>query len=694
MSAASSTGVPKSPIDDSRVGWIHELRRQQLEEEMARYGLPTEGTVEHLRRVFCEFWRRAAAMVGEASVRGLPPVTTQSYGPAQIPYTDSAPSTGVYGPPGSFRKPEVQQYQAMPQLTSGDDFYHPSLGYAPPPYAPARGSAIQPYDFQHGPTTQPPAIIVSHAPAATTSSLRHGLEDYRLEDGARTQTEANYFRQTSVGVPLTASSDMHRYAQRPTSLSAQPPRQPDTLSANPYAGEHDLVRELLGISPNADTDCLRRTLASMVQGSLTPNVIDNRDRHRLNPVSEPELREEITPRYAEPTRRVPVTSRQAPQPEAYRGVGAAYQPPRPTYGGDRSSVESRPSANLCDLVRKWNLRFDGRKDAVSFLERLEELLDAYAMTPDEVLRAMPELLHGQALLWFRNNREFWDTFVQFRRMFEAQFFPPGYRRNLDEEIRKRTQGETESFREFVIALTTLVRRSGEYSNQQKLNLVYSNMRPEYKFMIRRQDFTTLPELIERAEEFEELVRERKTFRPPPPASQALVPETAYVARKRQDRAIDIAAVDPVLSSISGQRVDNPVQSAQPSRPDGKARGRYGDQNRGKRDHTRWTGQKPSRNQSPAPRSPPPRTPSPRQQASRTSFNLVCWNCEKQGHRFSECDRPKVRRCFFCKRANVNTTECCGRLGNGQRTQASGGYQGPPRRSGERPPTSGPSGSTV
>ncbi|KAG8334812.1 hypothetical protein J6590_082348 [Homalodisca vitripennis] len=34
------------------------------------------------------------------------------------------------------------------------------------------------------------------------------------------------------------------------------------------------------------------------------------------------------------------------------------------------------STNLCNLVGKWNLRFDGVKGLISFLERLDELLDA------------------------------------------------------------------------------------------------------------------------------------------------------------------------------------------------------------------------------------------------------------------------------------------------------------------------------
>jgi hypothetical protein len=71
---------------------------------------------------------------------------------------------------------------------------------------------------------------------------------------------------------------------------------------------------------------------------------------------------------------------------------------------------------------------------------------------------MLELSHGTALLWYRNNRDGWNDYDDFHRSFDLQFLPPGYIRNLGEEIRCRTQNENEPFRNFVVTLTTLIRR--------------------------------------------------------------------------------------------------------------------------------------------------------------------------------------------------------------------------------------------
>lgn len=121
------------------------------------------------------------------------------------------------------------------------------------------------------------------------------------------------------------------------------------------------------------------------------------------------------------------------------------------------SRNSEGILTLCNLVRKWGLRFDGSKGPVSFLERLEELIEVYSLTPDDVLKAMPELLHGNALLWFRNVKDELSSFREFHEHFQRQFLPHGYQQNLDEEIRKQTQGDQESFRDFVTAISTLVR---------------------------------------------------------------------------------------------------------------------------------------------------------------------------------------------------------------------------------------------
>ncbi|KMQ87311.1 hypothetical protein RF55_13438 [Lasius niger] len=66
-----------------------------------------------------------------------------------------------------------------------------------------------------------------------------------------------------------------------------------------------------------------------------------------------------------------------------------------TYGEDTKSINQ---------MRKWGCQLDGR-DPIAFLERIEELKIAYGLSDQQMLKGLPELMRGDALLWLRNNRE-------------------------------------------------------------------------------------------------------------------------------------------------------------------------------------------------------------------------------------------------------------------------------------------------
>lgn len=63
------------------------------------------------------------------------------------------------------------------------------------------------------------------------------------------------------------------------------------------------------------------------------------------------------------------------------------------------------AAEICDKVRKWGVKFDGATDPWAFLERVDELMECYGFNGQTLLLALPELLKGRALLWYRNHRQ-------------------------------------------------------------------------------------------------------------------------------------------------------------------------------------------------------------------------------------------------------------------------------------------------
>lgn len=327
------------------------------------------------------------------------------------------------------------------------------------------------------------------------------------------------------------------------------------------------------------------------------------------------------------------------------------------------------TATLCNTVRKWNLRFDGRRDtdAISFLERLHEFMESYEILPDRILKALPELLKDSALLWYRNNRNAWMNFSDFLRDFQFQYFPQGYLLNLEDEIRRRTQGDGELFKHYAIALCTLIRRRGGLTVNDKLERLYSNMHPNYKMYVRRRDFVNLPGLMKVAEEYETCLKEKSNFRPPPSPAQALVAETAYQGKNKyqsrsnfqtlminESRAPSNLNAQHQRYKLEGERKNTVVDDRQ-------VRYNYHSLNKAD-DFGSSQGQSSKMGQ---------------QRNENPPKNMICWNCDKTGHLYRDCRKPKHLKCFYCKRPGVKTDSCdCPRTGNGQRTTEPGGRRSP------------------
>ena len=86
-----------------------------------------------------------------------------------------------------------------------------------------------------------------------------------------------------------------------------------------------------------------------------------------------------------------------------------------------------PHALPCERVRKWGLNFNGEGDALSFLERIEELQECYTISNGDMLTALPELFRGKALLWYRNSKQAWSVWKDFIDDFKLQYLPPPIR---------------------------------------------------------------------------------------------------------------------------------------------------------------------------------------------------------------------------------------------------------------------------
>lgn len=186
-----------------------------------------------------------------------------------------------------------------------------------------------------------------------------------------------------------------------------------------------------------------------------------------------------------------------------------------TDGGPRTettpvtlTTEKTP-AQVCETVRKWNVAFDGKTDPVAFLERVQEMKRCYNIPDEHLVVAIPELLRGPVLLWYRNTHNAWKTWDNFIADFKDFYLPSNYHLQLTHEISARTQRPGERGRDFIVDLQTLMRRHGEMTEDQELFQLYTNLQPEYRQYIRQRDFHTVGELLQEINNYERLQQEMK-----------------------------------------------------------------------------------------------------------------------------------------------------------------------------------------
>jgi hypothetical protein len=208
-----------------------------------------------------------------------------------------------------------------------------------------------------------------------------------------------------------------------------------------------------------------------------------------------------------------------------------YQPTdMPTVPEIRVQIDDPPSgddgnARTMNQIRKWGCSFEG-KDPLAFLERVEELQAEYGFADEKLLRGLPEMLRGDALLWYRNNRTEWRTWENFVTDFREYYLPRRYLQKLKRDIQARVQGTDEPYRKYATDLLTMMRRAGGYAEEEKLDVLYENLAPKYKLYVRRDMVRRTNDLLRNAEEYEHITAQSRE-RQPTPRPSASTAATAY-----------------------------------------------------------------------------------------------------------------------------------------------------------------------
>lgn len=291
----------------------------------------------------------------------------------------------------------------------------------------------------------------------------------------------------------------------------------------------------------------------------------------------------------------------------------------------------------------WNLKFSGEEDPAAFLEQLEERIIAENIIPERILPQMPELLHGRAALWFRNNRSKWRTWQDFASAFKSYYFPLNWHADLIIEINRRLHRPDESVLSYITDMQTLMRRHGEITLQQQLNWLYQNLLPEYRMQLRTYQFTDVEQFVKAAREYELLSQEIENAKRASKPVNYYHPNTAPLPPKTTPRRQNLPTQQHNVRVVPAVR-----QEFRASPPVAVARC-----------------QQPTGSLHPLPTPSNRITLSTRPEASQP----LCWRCGEYGHFRNQCKGPSKLFCSRCLKANIMTKDCtCSQPpGNARRT---------------------------
>lgn len=315
-----------------------------------------------------------------------------------------------------------------------------------------------------------------------------------------------------------------------------------------------------------------------------------------------------------------------PCPPAY-STAVVPPPSQPYTHFPYTSQPATPTMGSPLQISKWGIHFDGRNDPASFLERLEEICLSQNINMDLILPYLPDILRGDAALWYRNNRHAWQTWTDFRTAFRIFYFPVNYEIDLEVAISRRLQKPDEPSSQYITDLQTLIRRHGHISPEQELQWLYRNLLPEFRQQIRRNEFHDVMSFSRAVRDFELLNKEILDSRR---------------VRNRQLSPVNPPALrpsvtPPVRYPVQPPRNRPPGPSAQPEQisrhpPPGGSQGQR------------------SPTTAPMPRQ------APRGNTSYTQ-SMTCWRCGRTGHVRTECRYPAKLFCSRCGREGILSRDC-------------------------------------
>ncbi|XP_045778198.1 uncharacterized protein LOC123876106 isoform X1 [Maniola jurtina] len=200
-------------------------------------------------------------------------------------------------------------------------------------------------------------------------------------------------------------------------------------------------------------------------------------------------------------------------------------------------------------ISQWGVHFSGdsKFSVNAFIERVQELKDARHATHDDLWQHAIDFFKGDALIWFRANREFVRDWNELVLLLKRTFQSPYYQEELLTEAKARTQGKNEPVLIFIAVMQNMFNRlPNKISETEKLMIIVKNLQPYYQRAVCRDTFTSISDLVNVMRIIERTKINCDKFQEPKSVVNALEPDLAY--KSSTETVIDKKEVSLIKST--------------------------------------------------------------------------------------------------------------------------------------------------
>ncbi|XP_023315409.1 uncharacterized protein LOC106652409 isoform X1 [Trichogramma pretiosum] len=173
-------------------------------------------------------------------------------------------------------------------------------------------------------------------------------------------------------------------------------------------------------------------------------------------------------------------------------------------GPERARITGR---KLVKILHRLNLEYDGvdRQKAIFFLDRLKYCRQIGRIDDQELFDVIAVTLQGVASIWLDTKRSSFKHWQHFEKSFRDMFI--GGDCGIMYEMRKRKQGENETILQFLTHIRYyIVHLSKKPSIDQLIEMVWGNLRPEYRRACRDRMPDSLEKIEREGEIYEETLK--------------------------------------------------------------------------------------------------------------------------------------------------------------------------------------------